>query len=360
MNTLFLGFPLFFGSLIGFGFLVKLFVNAMTENLDENNFITPLLFWTGSFFVAAFIVQCGYWFMADCTAFLDDIVSYEELDDFNFIIKLKYSFICAITFSLSFTTMMAYKIYKKNKIILYYGIFALISSVFIGTLINLVFKNAPLLLTITVDIVIFIVVIVYFEKYDSSSRKNKLLIKHINNINSRIKNSINVVKEFFTDYKTVGFKKSKYNKYRRRANKYISKNHLYKTFQAKFDDDVKVLKIISLFDYVGNQQLKIAYKTHKKILEKENTFRLLEKASKNKSVEIIIADTKEFLILLEAVVQNNCNEIVCLSDSEENKRLYNKYGVFQTEQIRGKFIFLSTIVMALLIVSIILRHTNMI
>ena len=166
MQTLFFGLPVFIGSLIGFGYLAKLFIADTTKNSDTTNFHISLLKWSGICFVAVFIVLFTYWFMADVTAYLDDIISLSENDDFNFSLKLKYSFICALTFSLCFTTMMAYKIYKKNKNILYYGIFILISSIFIGVLVNLIIKEVPLLSTITIEIAVFITSIVSFEKYD--------------------------------------------------------------------------------------------------------------------------------------------------------------------------------------------------
>ena len=359
MNTLFLGLPLFIGSLFGIGFLAKLFIAETAKNSDTTNFHISLLIWSGICFVAVFIVLFTYWFMADVTAYLDDIISLSENDDFNFSLKLKYSFICTLIFSLCFTTMIAYKIYKKNKGILYYGIFALILSILIGVLVNLIFKEIPLLLIITIDIAVFNTIIACFEKFDSYSRKNKILTNHINDINKSIKNSIDVVKRFLSDYEKSGFKKTKYNKCRKQANKYIRKKHFYKTFQAKFKEDVTVLKIISLFNSVDNPQLNTAYKMYKKNFEKENTFKLLEKASKNKNVETVVADTKQFLILLEAVVRTNCGEISCLSGSEKNKALYDKYEMFQPNQIRNKFIILSIVAMAFLVGAIILNCTNM-
>ena len=114
MNTLFMGLPLFIGSLIGFGYLAKLFIAETTKSSDTTNFYISLLKWSGICFVAVFIIMFTYWFLADVTAFLDDAISYRESDEFDFVLKLKYSFICTLTFLLCFTTMMSYKIYKNT------------------------------------------------------------------------------------------------------------------------------------------------------------------------------------------------------------------------------------------------------
>ena len=351
MNTLFIGMPLFIGSLIGVGYLIKVFINIVSKGIENYKFGTLLLTWTSITFASVFLVLFTFWFLTDVTSFLDDAIHYTQTSDFNILIKLKISLICSLIFAMSFTIYKLYKMCcekissgsigihdkKIKKIIIPYMTLMLLISLcicFCITILTHIYVLNPTL-PILYGMLLFGLLSFSYVWYSSTTRKNIILKRKIKKINSKIQTAIDLIKIYIDD-PSANYKK--YNSMRKKVNKILSKRNINQTFQPVFLEDETVVNIIYLFEKVSSKTLSLAYKQYKELFKKQNGLKPLDKLHKDTPIHLCVTTAKNYMILLQGTIDNNNLEIEGLSTSRQYDKLYQKYNIFQTVAINKKLI----------------------
>ena len=291
----------------------------------------PVTDWLGVWFLI-FFAQC--FLMMPIEVFFD--LWYLKLSDW-----LKWPiFIAFIIAAMQFlgNLGMYNKARYKWKMVISYMILMFLTACSICVILNLLLNDhlSDMSYILLGGVVAYVYSPLYFGLINSYSRRNRLLAKKINELNSSVRKAIQITERYLTSGE---YTKKSYNTVRKNLNKIIKRRGIYKTFQPHFEEDRIVLNTVALMSKLGSKDVLQKYEEFKRKLEQKNTFRLLKKAKKEPNIN----ELRDFNVLLSVVLEQNKKEIKELLSSCRNEwSLYNKYNVLQ--KIYKKYVCLSIII----------------